>query len=195
MSLTQNRNFEATEPVWAQAKAAYQRLVEKLPSGSQHTFFRVEPRQSLLRHQDEHVTQIAQPQSPNLPSVSRLFQMMRALAQETDTERLLHRILDSVVMLSGAERGLLILADKDDQTLSARATSGVYEAEDETRSFSTTIAKRAIEALQPIKAEISKLIAGSTATTPYTYSAFKVHSVFQCTPRHMSKVRSIWTTE
>ena len=110
-----------------------------------------EPRQSLLRHQDEHVTQIAQPQSPNLPSVSRLFQMMRALAQETDTERLLHRILDSVVMLSGAERGLLILADKDDQTLSARATSGVYEAEDETRSFSTTITKRAIEALQPIR--------------------------------------------
>ena len=38
MSLTQNRNFEATEPVWLQAKAAYQRLLEKLPSGSQHTF-------------------------------------------------------------------------------------------------------------------------------------------------------------
>ena len=181
MSLTQNRNFEATEPVWLQAKAAYQRLLEKLPSGSQHSFFRVEPRQGLLRHQDEHVTQIAQPQSPNLPSVSRLFQMMRALAQETDTERLLHRILDSVVMLSGAERGLLILADKDDQTLSARATSGVYEAADETRSFSTTIAKRAIEALQPIRS--GNLQADSRFNSDHSVHILSLQSTL-CLPMH-----------
>ena len=106
---------------------------------------------------------------------------MRALAQETDTERLLHRILDSVVMLSGAERGLLILADKDDQTLSARATSGVYEAEDETRSFSTTIAKRAIEALQPIRS--GNLQADSRFNSDHSVHVLSLQSTL-CLPMH-----------
>ena len=148
---TQVRNFEEADKLWRHAREAHQVLNRKIPPGLQQQFFGLMPRNILLRHQQENISMHARPESNNLPSVSRLFQIMRALAQETDTERLLSRILDSVVMLSGAERGLLVLASKDDDSLTVRATSGVYEHEAETKAFSRTIAQRAIEALQPIR--------------------------------------------
>ena len=151
LKLNQERQFAQASELWVQAREAYQKLNQTLPQGLQQSFFQVAPRDNLLRQQQEQVSIHPEGTDRNLPSVARLFQIMRALAQETDTERLLARILDSVVMLSGAERGLLILANKDDHSLNVRVTSGVYEHETETKAFSTTIAKRAIEALQPIK--------------------------------------------
>ena len=195
MSLTQNRNFEATEPVWAQAKAAHQRLIENFRAAHSMLSFKWSHGRASSAIKMSMSPKLLQPQSPNLPSVSRLFQMMRALAQETDTERLLHRILDSVVMLSGAERGLLILADKDDQTLSARATSESMKLKMRHGHLVQPSRNEPSKHYNPFEVETSKPTAASTATIPSTCSAFRVHSVYQCTHRHMSKVRSISITE
>lgn len=151
LKYTQLRLFEKAETCWKEAKEAYSELIKVIPSTAQNAYFKCSPRRQLRQHQHEFIQQVTPREHSNLPSVTRLFQIMRALAQETDTQRLLNRIVDTVVTLSGAERGLLILSDSDDGSLQVHATSGVYEHESETRDFSTSIAQRSIEALQPIR--------------------------------------------
>ncbi len=153
ISKTQLRSFEEAEAFWKTAKEAHSRLLQVIPSNAHGSFFNTSPRTELRQHQQEFIQHAVPQGHSSLPSVTRLFQIMRALAQETDTQRLLNRILDTVVTLSGAERGLLILSDADDQSLQVHATSGVYEFESETRDFSTSIAQRSIEALQPIRSD------------------------------------------
>ena len=83
--------------------------------------------------------------------------------------------------MSGAERGLLILANKDDASLTVRATSGVYDHESETRAFSTSIAQRAIAALQPIRS--GNLQADGRFNSDHSVHVLSLQSTL-CLPLH-----------
>jgi len=83
--------------------------------------------------------------------VDRLLAINRELAQDHDPERLLERIIDAAIALSGAERGFIILKGTDGELL-IRAARNIDRATLETDAvgISQSIASQAMTAAAPI---------------------------------------------
>lgn len=79
----------------------------------------------------------------NTKTVDRILAINRALSRDHDPERLLERIIDAAITLSGAERGFIILQNPDDpDELIMRAARNMEQEspEGDESSFSRTIA-------------------------------------------------------
>lgn len=72
---------------------------------------------------------------------ARLLEIIKRLASEHDLERLLERITDSAVELSGAERGIVLLTGDDGQLEPRLARRAGMGAEDPSVAFSRSIAE------------------------------------------------------
>ena len=84
------------------------------------------------------------------PRLSRLLEIIKRLVAEQDLDRLLERIVDSAVELSGAERGFVLLVDER-QHLTLHTARGQCGAEDDQSVlFSRSIAEAVLIDGEPI---------------------------------------------
>ncbi len=85
------------------------------------------------------------------PAASRLLEVIKRLAREHDVDRLLERITDAAVALSGAERGFLLLPDEASGDLTPRLvrSAGTDEG-DPSVAFSRSIAEAVLIDGEPI---------------------------------------------
>lgn len=81
--------------------------------------------------------------------VTRLLDLIRRLASEHEVDRLLERITDSAVELTGAERGFVLLVNKNGQ-LSTRTAREVSESTDPHFAFSQSIAEAVLIDGEPV---------------------------------------------
>lgn len=88
-------------------------------------------------------------------SVQVLLEAIRRVSQHQDLEELLRDIVDSSVEVTGAERGILLLTG-DEGSLDVRVarSRGGEDLEGELR-FSTTVAGRVAERVEPIRATVN----------------------------------------
>ncbi|MEO0323421.1 MAG: sigma-54-dependent Fis family transcriptional regulator [Myxococcota bacterium] len=127
-----------------QAMEALEVQAVALPPGLREAFWQ-DPRRRRLRARAAQATGRQAPASPMAPSmdarVKRLLVLTGRLAGERDTERLLERITDAAVELSGAERGFVLLPDAEG-ALEPRLVRAVGPAlDDPSVAFSRSIAE------------------------------------------------------
>jgi serine/threonine-protein kinase PknK len=80
---------------------------------------------------------------------ARMLEITKRLASERDVDKLLERIVDSAVDLSGAERGFVLLVDPDG-SLSARTVRDAARPDDPHVAFSRSIAEAVLIDGEPI---------------------------------------------
>src|SRR5690606_38125046 len=80
----------------------------------------------------------------------RLLEILKRLASEHDLDRLLERITDCAIELSGAERGFVLLADEERGTLSPHTVRDAASPEDPHVAFSRSIAEAVLIDGEPI---------------------------------------------
>ncbi|MEE2959708.1 MAG: sigma 54-interacting transcriptional regulator [Myxococcota bacterium] len=101
---------------------------------------------------DEYRKMDTQSLSNHSHGLQQVLRINRLLAQEHNRERLLDRIIDSAITLTGAERGILLLAEPEGGNMTAysgRAT-GLSDLRNSEQSFSQTIAHEAMTTGQPV---------------------------------------------
>ena len=89
------------------------------------------------------------------PDMSKLLEINKRLNTEHDVTRLLEFIMDSAIVLTGAERGFLLLADEDEEGaegLKIKVARNIDRENIKNRKFkiSTSIAERVMEEGEPI---------------------------------------------
>ena len=82
--------------------------------------------------------------------VVRLLEVIKRLASERDLERLLERITDAAVELSGAERGFVLLTDEQGQLAQHLVRTANHEESDPSVAFSRSIAEAVLIDGEPI---------------------------------------------
>jgi transcriptional regulator with GAF, ATPase, and Fis domain len=80
----------------------------------------------------------------------RLLEIIKRLARERDLDRLLERITDAAVELSGAERGFVLLVDEHGQLAPHTVRSGAGDRPDPHVAFSRSIAEAVLIDGEPI---------------------------------------------
>jgi len=95
------------------ARGLLQHQLEQLPDGLQDSFLEVGPRREVLLGGPGGRADTAQGKGAEIDVelLTALLQINKELAAETDFTRLLERIIDHAVELSGAERGFLLLLE------------------------------------------------------------------------------------
>ncbi|MEQ8888833.1 MAG: sigma 54-interacting transcriptional regulator [Sandaracinaceae bacterium] len=81
--------------------------------------------------------------------LARLLEILKRLASETDVDRVLERITDCAIELSGAERGFVLLTDEDDVLL-PHTVRDVANPDDPHVAFSRSIAEAVLIDGEPI---------------------------------------------
>jgi serine/threonine-protein kinase PknK len=84
------------------------------------------------------------------PRLSRLLEILKRLARERDKTRLLERITDAAVDLSGAERGFVLLVDEKGELSSHTVREGRGVEQDPHVAFSRSIAEAVLIDGEPI---------------------------------------------
>ncbi|NUN14844.1 MAG: sigma 54-interacting transcriptional regulator [Myxococcales bacterium] len=86
------------------------------------------------------------------PTVSKLLEINKRLNSEHELDRLLEFIMDAAIVLTGAERGFLLLEDDDGAGLSIRVARNIDQENIRNRRFkiSMTIAERVFDEDEPI---------------------------------------------
>jgi transcriptional regulator with GAF, ATPase, and Fis domain len=82
--------------------------------------------------------------------LGRLLEILKRLASEHDLDRLLERITDCAIELSGAERGFVLLADEQGGALEPRTVRDAANPEDPHVAFSRSIAEAVLIDGEPI---------------------------------------------
>ncbi|HHH29849.1 MAG TPA: GAF domain-containing protein, partial [Polyangiaceae bacterium] len=79
--------------------------------------------------------------------------LVRALSERDELQTLLDRVVDVLLMWTGAERGLLLMPD-DDGTLQPRSARNLarHDLRDEQLAMSSSLARRAMESGEPVVA-------------------------------------------
>lgn len=82
--------------------------------------------------------------------IARLLEILKRLASEHDLDRLLERITDCAIELSGAERGFVLLAEGEDGDLRPRTVRDTASPSDPHVAFSRSIAEAVLIDGEPI---------------------------------------------
>ncbi len=132
--ILQDTSSEYRSQRWMEPEASLLRSL----SGTGPTAFDPSP----ARQQDTHDTADSQ-------ALRRLLQVTRRLAEERRLDSLLSFILDAVIDLTGAERGFLLLAERDGLKLGAQRHMDANAQDSKTR-WSHSIAQRAMVEAAPV---------------------------------------------
>ncbi|MDB4974496.1 MAG: Response regulator of zinc sigma-54-dependent two-component system [Myxococcaceae bacterium] len=133
-------------------------LASQVPREAREAFL-AEPRRraalSLARHEGASGPgQAKEPERPALgldePRFARLLELIKRLARERDLPRLLERITDAAVDLSGAERGFVLLVDATGQLAPHTVRSSGGAQADPHVAFSRSIAEAVLIDGEPI---------------------------------------------
>lgn len=87
-----------------------------------------------------------------MPSIERLYELIRAVASEADANRLLERVLDAAMEISRAERGCIVLADGAIRTAASRHWEG---------AISRTVLARVLASERPVVLRDGELTSAS----------------------------------
>ncbi len=129
------------------AKESLEAMVLSLPLKLRERFWELPARQKWQRRRD--ATPPAAPGAPLMVQrFERLGELLKGLASERDVDRLLERIVDAAVELSGAERGFVLLPQAGGG-LAPHLVRGEL-AEDPSVSFSQSIADAVLLDGQPL---------------------------------------------
>jgi transcriptional regulator with GAF, ATPase, and Fis domain len=129
-------------------------IAATLPPELRESFWRDPRRAALRRSASEGSPERAAPappeaRGPATARLERLLEILKRLASERDVERLLERITESAVDLSGAERGFVLLVDAGGQ-LVVRTTRDAAGPGDPHVAFSRSIAEAVLIDGEPI---------------------------------------------
>ncbi|HIN86291.1 MAG TPA: tetratricopeptide repeat protein [Myxococcales bacterium] len=96
-----------------QALATLQELASGLPEARRDVFLNVKNRRTAIRELAwiAHAQSHGSDQSGGGPNLARLLDINQRLNSELDLDRLLEYIIDSAILLTGAERGFLLMVD------------------------------------------------------------------------------------
>ncbi len=129
-------------------------IVVTLPRDLRESFWRDPQRRSLRLRASAGTDRRAAAPPPTEaldPRAVRLLEVIKRLAREHDVDRLLERITDAAVELSGAERGFLLLPDPETGDLEPRLVRAAGTAEDDPSvAFSRSIAEAVLIDGEPI---------------------------------------------
>ena len=143
------------------ARAAVEVLEDialRIPREHRDAFWQ-DPRRRSVREQANRTEHVVQPELTGSTSISaaafkqereRLFQILRRLASEHDLPRLLERIIESAVDLSGAERGSVLLLDAAGHLTSHITHARPALADQAHEAFSRSIAEAVLIDGEPI---------------------------------------------
>jgi transcriptional regulator with GAF, ATPase, and Fis domain len=138
-----------------QARTAALRIYEKLSAQFEKTYAEVWHRRELWGYvqnvmdfgtlQPQHATSTAK-------TLDKLLAINRALSQDHNPDRLLERIIDAAIALSGAERGFIILKSEDADELVMRAARNLdhVDMSGDDLEFSRSIAIEAMDRGAPV---------------------------------------------
>ncbi|MCG8554059.1 MAG: sigma 54-interacting transcriptional regulator [Proteobacteria bacterium] len=138
------------------AREALQRIASTIPVEQREAFWH-DPRRRRVRERANAAREPSGEQSSSGrgrqalddPRIERLLESIRNLACELELDRLLERITESAVELSGAERGLLLLTGDHDE-LTLRTAKGGSDVLDAHAAFSRSIAEAVLIDGEPI---------------------------------------------
>ncbi|MEK6606114.1 MAG: sigma 54-interacting transcriptional regulator [Myxococcota bacterium] len=146
----------------AHASAAL-RLLEAmaadLPAETQNAFWQDERRRALRHAAGARGNAIGEADTqmglrPGAPGVEerffRILEINRQLGSELDPERLLERLMDAAVELTGAERGFLLLAPSDGGEMTVEVARNLDRRTLGAESYSRSIAERVCREGEPI---------------------------------------------
>jgi serine/threonine-protein kinase PknK len=143
------------------ARAAVEVLEDialRIPRAHRDAFWQ-DPRRRSVRDQANRTEHVIVPELTGSTSITaaafrqereRLFQILRRLASEHDLPRLLERIIESAVDLSGAERGSVLLLDKAGNLTSQITHARPALADQAQEAFSRSIAEAVLIDGEPI---------------------------------------------
>lgn len=148
MNSTRGAEFVARRHELA-AMERLESLVVSLPRASRDAFWRHPDRRAIrLRASATTQHRVPEPEPQNDARAMRLLDITKRLASERDLDRLLERITDAAVDLSGAERGFVLLPDAAGQ-LEPKLVRGAA-ADDPSVAFSRSIAEAVLIDGEPI---------------------------------------------
>ncbi|MFK7991324.1 MAG: sigma 54-interacting transcriptional regulator [Sandaracinaceae bacterium] len=137
---------------WEQAVEVLESIATGLPPRLREKFWNDARRQEVRRRVSGKREPSPAP-SANDPfadgRLARLLEVLKRLASETDLDRLLERITDCAIELSGAERGFVLLTGQDGELL-PRTVRDVANPEDPHLAFSHSIADAVLIDGEPI---------------------------------------------
>lgn len=83
-------------------------------------------------------------------TLTRVLTLTRSLAQDNDPHRLLDRIIDAAITLSGAERGIILLQNEGELTVHTARHGESLTLASENLDFSRSIAHEAMQQQEPV---------------------------------------------
>ncbi len=136
---------------WEHATEIAEEIATQLPKALRATFF-AEPSRALARARSSGRAEGTRAAGSDLSRDGRwlrLLEITKRLASERDVARLLERITDSAVELSGAERGFVLVLDEDGK-LVPHAVRDAAQPDDPHVAFSQSIAEAVLIDGEPI---------------------------------------------
>jgi transcriptional regulator with GAF, ATPase, and Fis domain len=145
---------------WERALEVLESVATALPPEHREPFWR-DPRREQARKRAAGEVVAGNPSESAGPAPShdnplpggrlaRLIEILNRLASEHDIDRLLERITDCAIELSGAERGFVLLATGDHGDMQARTVRDVSSPNDPRVAFSRSIAEAVLIDGEPI---------------------------------------------
>jgi transcriptional regulator with GAF, ATPase, and Fis domain len=139
---------------WEQAVEVLESLATALSREHRDAFWTDVRRQAVRRRAAGESERAARPVASADPfadgRLARLLEVLKRLASETDLDRLLERITDCAIELSGAERGFVLLTDEDGGGLLPRTVRDAANPDDPHVAFSRSIAEAVLIDGEPI---------------------------------------------
>ncbi|MFT7624297.1 MAG: serine/threonine-protein kinase PknK, partial [Myxococcota bacterium] len=140
---------DAAATAGQQALKSLRELADKLPETRRGTFLGVRNRREAVHELTwlEGLT-ASRGSADGRGQLSRLLDVNQRLTEELDLSRLLEYIIDSAILLSGAERGFLLMLDGDDDELKIQVARNIDQENIRNKRYkvSYNIAERVIEA-------------------------------------------------
>jgi transcriptional regulator with GAF, ATPase, and Fis domain len=136
---------------WEQAVEVLESIATGLGRQRREAFWTDSRRQRARRRAaGQRDRQAMPPAAATDARLTRLLEILKRLASEHDVDRLLERITDCAIELSGAERGFVLLDDGERGALMPRTVRDVATPEDPHVAFSRSIAEAVLIDGEPI---------------------------------------------
>ncbi|HEY8429037.1 MAG TPA: sigma 54-interacting transcriptional regulator [Sandaracinaceae bacterium] len=138
---------------WEQAVEVLESIATSLAREHREAFWSDGRRQHVRRRAAGESDRRARASAPDPFAdgrLARLLEILKRLASEHDLDRLLERITDCAIELSGAERGFVLLVDEERGTLAPHTVRDAASPEDPHVAFSRSIAEAVLIDGEPI---------------------------------------------
>ncbi|MED5464486.1 MAG: sigma 54-interacting transcriptional regulator [Myxococcota bacterium] len=147
--LTREGDAEGSAHALAQARSFADRFLKQLPGASEQSYATLWYRRPLW---NTVATNSGEEMELITKNVDKLLAINRELTRDHNPTRLLERIIDAAIALSGAERGFIILRQEGDEAFSIPTARNIARESLQTEhlEFSHSIARRAIESTGPV---------------------------------------------